>query len=133
MKKETKAVKSFLNELESSLPERIGRYQRKKYNLDKIISYMLKLSKKEIKDLLSDTYWNRYPSYVSYPITESRRAYGGFIATVVNHGCEYVPELKELFMKHSDGLFLVATIDYISGKDRQKVCSRAINSKDARV
>jgi hypothetical protein len=133
MKKEAKAVKSFLDILDSTLPAKVGRYRQNKYDFDKIIDYMLKLSKKEAKALLSDSYWNRYPSYVSYPITRSRRAHGGVISTLVINGCEYVPELKELFMKHSDGLFLVATLDCLSGKDRQRVCLRAINSKDVRV
>jgi len=133
MKKETKAVRSFLDKIESSSTDNPGHYRRKSYDLDKVLSYMLSLSKKEAKCLLSDTFWNRYPSYVSYPIIDSRRAHGGFIATLVRSGCEYVPELKELFLKHSDGLFLVSTIDCISGRDRQKVCLRAVNSKDVRV
>jgi hypothetical protein len=97
------------------------------------LNYVLGLSERELKKLVSDSYWNRYPFYTCWPSRTGRRSHGSTIGVIVSEICQYNNKLKNLLITKSEGIFLSSTIDSTYGKDRLKVASRGLRSKDTRV
>ena len=91
-------------------------------------------SNKEIRQIVSDRYWNRYPSYICWGNRNNHpKPYGQAINGIVRTACMYSLEVRDILTKYSEGLFHVYTIDYTFGKDRGTACNRAYKSKDVRV
>jgi hypothetical protein len=132
MPKESLAVKGLLDQIKLNRDSSTRGYYRK-FDIPKIMNYVTSLSDKEIKKLVSDSFWLRYPSYVCFNSLDSRRGYGGVIFSIVETCCSHIPRLKNLLIKNADGIFAVASIDYLSGPDRVKICSRMFKSKDVRA
>ena len=124
--KEGLPVCRFLNAVEAAKDDRTSRTIAG-------LNYVLGLSEKELKKLVSAPYWNRYPFYTCWPNRTGRRSHGNTIGIVVSEICKYNNKLKNLLITKSEGIFLSHTIDSTYGKDRLKVSSRALKSKDTRV
>lgn len=107
--------------------------------IDKTIEYLDSLSKSAIRQIVSDPYWNRYPSYKHYvraPVAREvirRKPFGSHLRQVFRKIFDTENELSSLLIRHSQGLFLAYTMDNISGKDRLRVARRARRSMDSRV
>lgn len=124
MAKESKVVAEFLNFI-----------SERERGSKAICEYYAGLSNRKLNSLISDPYWNRYPLWTSgWPAQKlDRRSFGPSIGSSVHDLCEFVPKLRRLFVKRSEGILLCHTMDAISGKDRLRAANRAIKSKDGRA
>lgn len=127
MAKESKAVAEFLDFISSHVSKG-GSYPDRA-----ICEYYAGLSARKLNSLISDPYWNRYPMYTCWPRDSGRRAYGRYLGGSTIELCEYVPRLRETFVKKAGGILLCFSMDYLSGKDRLRASRRAIKSKDGRA
>jgi len=132
--KESKAVKAFIDVIENAA-DPSGVFGVGTGKSQAAIHYIIKLSDKDIKKLVSDSFWNKYPAWV-YGKSQSgnaRREHGHIVTMVISHICDYCPDIKNILINNADGLFMRETIEFTSGRDRLKACSKACKSKDARV
>jgi len=130
--KESRAVKAFIDVIEREADPSDG-YLKRTEKIQAAIHYIIKLSDKEVKDLVSDSFWNKYPSWTYRSSKGLRRDHGQIITMVVSHICDYCPDLKDALINNADGLFMRETIGFTAGRDRLKACGKACKSKDARV
>ena len=131
MPAESICVKEFLNYI-GSAREKAGQGYYTKYNNEKIIAYVKSLSRYKFRKLISDNFWNYYPTY-SYDRVSTRRSHGNAVNALVRYLCDYCPDLKSELISRSEGLFLVFVLDCNTGKLRIKAARRAASSKDIRV
>jgi len=135
MTKESKVVRSFLNVLKSSnktIDRNTGMNTAQK-RIDRVCNYLSELTDKELKRLVSDKHWNKYPFYLCYPASASSRSYGQILGTVVHELCQYNSRARKVLIESAEGIFLSYTIDYTYGKDRLKASRKALKSKDSRA
>ena len=103
-----------------------------------IAEYMSSLSDSDLKSLVSDRYWNSYPTFVYYGgnekdyMSNTRRFYS-VIAHVVKFVVYSNSKLKNFLIKNSDGIFRMATINACLGKDKIKASRFGLKSNDTRV
>lgn len=91
------------------------------------------LSNKDIKDIFSDPYWNRYPTWTYSSNTDKDKRHGFLIYQLVRDIIKYSTPQKELLLKYSTGIFLKIAISMVSPFERKALVNRAAKSKDARV
>ena len=133
MSKESKTVKAFLDVIEKA-SDPSDAYLKRDEKSQAAIHYITKLSDKEIKRLVSDSFWNKYPGWTYRSSSHrKRRDHGHIITMVVSHMCDYCPAIKDVFINNADGLFMRETIQFTTGRDRLRACSKACKSKDPRV
>tara|TARA_Y100000034_G_scaffold136504_1_gene213417 strand:- start:886 stop:1686 length:801 start_codon:yes stop_codon:yes gene_type:complete len=132
MPAESTYVKEFLDRVGSARDRDTSRGYWAKYDDEKIIAYVKNLSKYKFRKLISDNFWNYYPTY-SYDRVTSRRSHGNAIHQLVKYLCDYCPDLRSELLNRSEGLLLAFVLDCNSGKLRIKAAKRAVSSKDVRV
>jgi len=123
-------VSDFIKNLGNSVSKNSGSYY-KRYDDSELINHIESLSRLDFRRLVSNSYWNKYPTY-SYT-GDGPRSHGRGIQVIVDILCTNAPEAKGILMSYSQGLFLVNTLDCLRGKERVKTAKRAMKAKDSRV
>tara|TARA_R110002020_G_scaffold50716_6_gene143196 strand:+ start:49189 stop:49974 length:786 start_codon:yes stop_codon:yes gene_type:complete len=124
-----KITSNFLDAMPKTITTSNGWYNR--YNEDLLFDMISSYDKKLIKSLVSDPYWNKYPSYTYGK--GGPRSYGPAVHSLVRVVSMRSQELLSVILKNSAGYFLCATLDTSSGKERISAARRAKKSKDVRA
>jgi hypothetical protein len=134
MTKINKEVLSFIETIKKlrNSDQKEVRYVKDHYK-EKIAEYILALSSKRRKALISDKYWIRYPMYTSWSAKDHPKPYGNLLAYAVSELCKHSKSGRECLVKHSVGILQAYTIESTSGSDRVRASNRGVLSKDSRV
>jgi len=124
-----KAAYNFLDAIPKTISTSNGWYNR--YNEDLLFDLISSYDKKIVKSLVSDPYWNKYPSYTYGK--GGPRSYGPAIHSLVRVVSMRSQELLSVILKNSAGYFLCASLDVSCGKERILAARRAKKSKDVRA
>lgn len=134
-------IEAFYNHLSTDFPE-WGRGRVRYYNQGRIKDYsslanhLSSMSLSDLKTLISDKHWNSYPLYC-YGGGDSSfintRRYFNLISNTVKHLVFASDKYRKLFIKESEGIFRIATINSCLGKDKLKAAKVGIKSGDARA
>jgi len=103
-------------------------------------NYLTSLSKPELKKLISDPHWNSYPEYVYYKSMNTRNStthnpkdYFRIINPAIKQLLYSSFEYRKFFIKNSDGIFRIITINSTLGADKITAVKNGILSRDTRV
>jgi hypothetical protein len=103
----------------------------------KLVSeYLSELEKKAVTKIVSDKYWNSYPTEKHNYHKELKienKPFGHAILAAIRRIKLAHPGLFSLIVKKGEGLFLLGAIKCSKGKLRLKIASRAKTSKDSRL
>jgi hypothetical protein len=86
---------------------------------------------KRLISLVSNRYWEGYPAYTCD--SNATRPYGPLVSRISKELCEVSCGAREILVRKSSGLFLVATMDNTYGNDTLRAAKRAVKSKDQRA
>lgn len=118
---------------------RSGNYQKNYYSASedadyKLASYLSSLSSKDFKALISDRYWNTYPTYC-YVRTNSDtgRGYYPILFRATRYLIYSNSQLKKLILNFSTGIFRIFAIQVCLGNDRVVAARKALKQSDSRA
>ena len=126
----------FLNIMVSNAKKQDNYYFT--YSFRDVALYLESLSDTTRKSIVSDSYWNKYPKYISWRIHQPAniRAHGRGLDNLLKHlssnKLKY-PKTYRAILKYSKGIILNFAIDSFSGSDKTKLAKRGLNSNDPRV
>ena len=108
------------------------------YNLREISNYLESLSSTSRNNIISDSFWNRYPKNVQwkkyFPNNVKAHARGiSYLIKFIYSNKDKYPKTYNSFLKNSSGIFLYYAINYFHGNERMKLAKRGVSSKDLRV
>lgn len=146
MRKETEKFLEFLLKMDikpACFVWRAAEMKERQIQVDKTIYYLNELADIDLKKILSDPYWIRYPTfskrsgpkYDQNPdsLTIDDKFFGPFLNQLISCIFEVFPNLFSKFIKYSDGIFLLHSMSWTSGKSRINAAKRGYKSKDERV
>jgi len=105
----------------------------------KCANHISSMTKNELKTLISDKYWNSYPTYVCYSpkgpkgTTVNPKSYYNLIFRSVKNIVYSNTSLRQFFINHSQGIFRIATINSCLGRDKLKAAKVGLKCSDARA
>lgn len=112
-----------------------GNPQAQKLHL--LLSHLQSLPVAEFRKLISDPHWNSYPTYVySYRKNDDApnpRGHYLAISRVVKTLILISDKYRGELIRHSEGIFRMATISHTLGGDKLKAAKLGIKSRDTRV
>lgn len=132
-------VTEFLDHLTSNFTKSNGSYYPQNEHLKdfaKCANHISSMTRKELKTLISDKYWNSYPTYVHYnsrSTTVNPKSYYNLIFRSVKNIVYSNPSLRQFFINHSQGIFRIATINSCLGRDKLKAAKVGLKCSDARA
>lgn len=134
-------LEAFYNHLSTNFPE-WGRGRVRYYDQGRLKDYsslaghLSAMSLSDLKTLISDKHWNSYPLYC-YGGRDSNiintRLYFNLISNTVKHLVFVSDKYRKLFIKESEGIFRIATINACLGKDKLKAAKVGLKSGDVRA
>jgi len=98
-----------------------------------IYEYWDSISWAEKKRIVSCPSWNNYPSEFWGSSQRSKRPYGPLLAEMVKFYSLSSPKDRELFVKHSQGVFSVIMFDIGTHREKLRIANRLARSKDKRI
>lgn len=98
-----------------------------------IYEYWNSISLAEKRRIVSCTSWNYYPAEVWGRASRSKKPYGPLLAQMVKFYSLSSPRDREIFIKHSQGVFSVLMFDIGTHKEKLKLANRLARSKDKRI
>ena len=116
-----------------------GNYQGSYYSASeesdyKLAFYLSSLSKKDFKELVSDTYWNKYPTYTYVRASsDTGRGYYGVIFRAIRHLIYSNSKTKSLIINFGTGIFRIFAIQICLGNDRVLSARKALKQGDSRA
>lgn len=113
-----------------------NRYRENPKVASSIAEHLVSLSPSDFKKLISDRYWNSYPTYItSYGEDwhSNPRRFFNSICSAVKLIIYSNDKLKNELIKNSEGIFRISTIRSCLGKDKLKASKIALKSGDVRV
>ena len=135
MKKHLSEFYSHLTTKHESQHYRYGLHKDARPDL--LASHLQSLSLPEFRKLVSDPHWNSYPTYTwqngTAKNSSNPKEYYTLISRAVKMMVVVSPKYREELIKHSEGIFRMATINSSLGKDKLKAARIAIKSRDTRV
>lgn len=135
MKKHLSEFYSHLTTKHESQHYRYGYHKDARPDL--LASHLQSLSLPEFRKLVSDPHWNSYPTYTwqngTAKNSSNPKEYYNLISRAVKMMVVVSPKYREELIKHSEGIFRMATINSSLGKDKLKAARIAIKSRDTRV
>ena len=131
MPKESKVVKEFLDILEKNVKSDRTYYYHQ-YNAEPIVEFLIGLSSRRLGLLVSDKFWNYYPSW-THDRKVTRRSHFGGISSALAYINNYYPKLDRIIRNKSVGIIACNYLDVHRGKDRICAANRLFNAKDIRV
>lgn len=127
-------TRKFLENLHERKLGGRANYYRNREAVDDSIEYLDKLSKIALNKLISDPYWNKYPSWKraadDAPI--DMKPYGIHLNRIVSQIFAKKIYLASAFSQKAEGVLLAYTMDYSVGDQRIKSAKRALKSVDLR-
>ena len=133
-------MKKHLSEFYSYLTTNHGSLKNYRYGFHKdarpdlLASHLQSLSLPEFRKLVSEPHWNSYPTFVwKGGEGPNKKAHYALIFRAVKMMVVVSPKYREELIKHSEGIFRMATINSTLGKDKLKAARIAIKSRDTRV
>tara|TARA_B100000131_G_C18116377_1_gene611432 strand:+ start:161 stop:958 length:798 start_codon:yes stop_codon:yes gene_type:complete len=103
----------------------------RRYDTESIFELFMSYGEAKISRIVSDPYWNRYPSYTSG--YTGIRSYGSTIHNVITLISVRSPEVMSIISSKSVGYILCCSLDVTNGKSRINAAKRAKKSKDTRA
>ena len=108
------------------------------YNFKAILTYLEGISQNSRKNIFSDSYWNKYPKYISWRFhnLENPRCHGRGISSLTKYlssNKSKYPKTYKTVLNHSKGIFHNFAIENFSGKDKMSLAKRGLKSSDRRV
>ena len=116
MPKESKVVKEFLDILEKNVKSDRTYYYHQ-YNAVSIVEFLIGLSSWRRGLLVSDKFWNYYPSW-THDRKVTRRSHFGGISSALAYINNYYPKLDRIIRNKSVGIIACNYLDVHRGKDR---------------
>jgi len=111
-----------------------GRWGRATYSDESIIyDYWDSISWSEKKRVVSCASWNYYPAEVWSNPHKSKKPYGPLLGRMIRFYSLSSPKDRELFVKHSQGIFSVIMFDEANHSEMLKMANRLMRSKDKRM
>jgi len=101
-----------------------------------LANHLSSMSLSDLKILISDKHWNSYPLYCYVGGDSSfinTRRYYNLISNTVKHLVFSSDKHRKLFIKESEGIFRIATINACLGKDKLRAAKVGLKSGDARA
>lgn len=134
-------IEAFYNHLSTNFPEwgkgRVRYYDHGRVkDYSSLADHISSMSLSDLKTLISDKHWNSYPLYC-YGGGDSSfintRRYFNLISNTVKHLVFSSDKYRKLFIKESEGIFRISTINACLGKDKLKAAKVGLKSGDARA
>lgn len=139
-----KHLSDFYNHLTSVHPNMAGRIwnhspEHKSAGKEKLIQYFESLKIEDFRKLIKDPHWNSYPSYTCHYSKNKMsnapdpRDYYELIFSAVERLIFSSKKYREEFIKNSNGIFRVITINTTIGRDKLRSARGALISRDIRA
>lgn len=130
--RERKSYKAF-QECLSKVAIKRDRWRIKYSKTSVIYDYWESISFAEKKRIISSKSWNHYPTEKWECTGEIKKPYGPVLEDMVKHYSLSSAKDRELFVKHSQGLFAVFMFDRATSKEKLIMAKRLIKTKDKRL
>ena len=101
-----------------------------------VAEYLSSLSTSDFKKLISDKYWNSYPSYIctyGEAALLNPRRFGPQIFSAIKILSFSNQPLRSELIKSAEGIFRMGIINHTLGKDKIKAAKSGLKSSDIRV
>jgi hypothetical protein len=100
--------------------------------------YLSSLPKSKLASIISNKYWNRYPSRKHYwndkkPLPIGSKPLGKTLLQMVSLIHNGYPKLFQVFIQKAEGVLLLFTLNVSSGPERMRAAKRARKSTDPRL
>lgn len=124
---------SLINHIKSN------NYQTNAYSVSeendyKLAAYISSLSKKDFKALISDRYWNTYPTYCYIKSgIDSGRGYYHLIFRAIRHLIYSSSHHKNAVINHGTGIFRMFAIQICLGNDKVVAAKKSLVQGDSRA
>jgi len=124
-----KNIQKYLKSIEEKMLNRGHYWHTGSYDEDKVLISLVSFDKKDIKKIVSSSYWIGYPTWS----TSSSKKYGPAVGLTVRKVKTSYPKLFDFISKHASGIWQMYILDNAYGKDKIRLSNKYINSKDSRV
>ena len=125
----------FIGVIKSSCENLTTSRWARKYNQDKITNYLLSdISKTSLTNIISDPFWNKYPTYQYRNDCDITYSFSGPIKIAINDILLLNKEnYTDIFISKSVGLIALYATDMLYGPKKLKIAKRGIKLSDSRV